>query len=105
MSEHVKEISDAEFAATIKSGLTLVDFWAPWCGPCQMMTPVLEKVGAQTDFARICKVNVDENTVSANEYGVQSIPTFIVFKDGREVARMVGAQAQTDIVAALSKHK
>lgn len=105
MSEHVKEISDAEFAATIKSGLTLVDFWAPWCGPCQMMTPVLEKVGADTDFAKICKVNVDENTASANEYGVQSIPTFIVFKDGREVARMVGAQAQADIVAALTKHK
>ena len=105
MSEHVKEIGDADFAATIKSGLTLVDFWAPWCGPCQMMTPVLEKVGAETDFARICKVNVDDNVAAANEYGVQSIPTFIIFKDGREVARMVGAQAQTDIVAALNKHK
>lgn len=105
MSEHVKEITDAEFAATVKSGITLVDFWAPWCGPCQMMSPILEKLGEDTDFASICKINVDENTATANEYGVQSIPTLIFFKDGKEMQRMVGAQAQQALKAELAKLK
>ncbi len=105
MSENVKEITDSDFDVTVKSGLVMVDFWAPWCGPCQMMTPVVEAIGGKVDYATVCKINVDDHNQAAAQNGVQSIPTFVFFKDGKEVGRMIGAQSEDAIIAELEKNK
>lgn len=77
----------------------LVDFWATWCGPCQMQTPILEKVAdALADEAVIAKLNVDESQDIAIEYGVASIPTMIIFKDGKEADRIVGLTPEDKII-------
>jgi thioredoxin 1 len=88
--------------SAIEKGVTLVDFNAPWCGPCRAMEPVLDGVEkAYSGKAAVLKVNVDENRDIAMELGIQSIPTLIVFKEGREVYRFVGIQAESTLTAAL----
>lgn len=72
-------------------GLVLVDFWAPWCGPCKMIGPVLEEISADSSTAKIVKVNIDENPQTPGNFGVRSIPTLILFKDGQAVETKVGA--------------
>ena len=94
MSETTFPVTDAEFhKEVIESDLpVLVDFWAPWCGPCQRIGPILEELAG--DYAgrlRIAKVNTEENQVQAGEYGVRGIPTMILFRNGNEVDRIVGA--------------
>ena len=77
------------------SGKVLVDFWAPWCGPCRMQTPILEKLSGSSEInAKIFKVNTDEHPAIAQKYGIVSIPTLILFKDGQEVERYVGVQPE-----------
>lgn len=71
-------------------GLCIVDFWAPWCGPCKMFGPVFEQVSKNIDDIKFCKLNVDENTSICKKYGVMTIPTIILFKDGEEVKRNIG---------------
>ncbi len=86
------EISDATFENDIKTGLTLVDFWAPWCGPCRMIAPILETIN--TEYAgkvKVAKLNVDDNQQTAMKFRVMSIPTVILFKDGQPVEVQVGA--------------
>ena len=94
MSEATFPVTDAQFhKKVIESDLpVLVDFWAPWCGPCQRIGPVLEELaGEYAGRLRIAKVNTEENQVQAGEYGVRGIPTMILFKNGNEVDRIVGA--------------
>ena len=83
----------------------LVDFWADWCGPCKMLTPIIEEIGTEIDYGVIAKVDVDKLTDLAETYGIQNIPTIIFFKEGKEVNRLIGVRAKADIVKALEAIK
>jgi thioredoxin 1 len=100
MSELVAHITDTEFQDTVAKGVTLVDFWAPWCGPCRMIAPILDELaGELKDKARIVKINVDENPQVASQFGVMSIPTLLLFKNGKKVDQRVGGQAKPQLKA------
>lgn len=92
------EVTDATFEEKVlkeSEKPVLVDFWAPWCGPCQMMGPILEELSEEvSDFAVVGKLNVDENPETAGKYGVMSIPTLIIFKGGEPVKQLVGVQSK-----------
>ncbi len=103
MSDKVKELTAENFAATIATGTVLVDFWAPWCGPCKMQTPILDKVADKIgDKAVIAKVNVDESPALAAQFGVRSIPTLILFKNGQKVRDFIGVQQEAALVEVLT---
>ncbi|MBI9021250.1 MAG: thioredoxin [Verrucomicrobia bacterium] len=103
MSDKVKELTVDNFNDTIASGTVLVDFWAPWCGPCKMQAPILDKVAdAVGDKAVIAKVNVDEAPSLAAQFGVRSIPTLILFKNGEKVQDFIGVQQEAALVAVLT---
>ncbi|MBN2722037.1 MAG: thioredoxin [Campylobacterales bacterium] len=89
------ELTNSNFEATIKEGVSLVDFWAPWCGPCRMIAPVIEELANDFDGkANICKVNTDEEQDIAVKFGIRSIPTILFFKDGELVDQMIGAASK-----------
>ena len=99
----VIEFSGSQFDAAIANGVTLVDFWAPWCGPCGMQGAILQEVGESVDGqAKIAKVNVDEAGGVAERFGVQAIPTLLLFNDGNEVRRFVGVQPKEILIDAIS---
>ncbi|MFA7368351.1 MAG: thioredoxin [Kiritimatiellales bacterium] len=103
MSDQVKELNAANFDTTIASGTVLVDFWAPWCGPCKMQAPILDKVATKVGGkAVIAKVNVDESPALAAKFGVRSIPTLILFKNGQKVNDFIDVQQEAALVEILT---
>lgn len=89
----VSEVSDATFQTEVLESdkPVIVDFWAPWCGPCRVVSPILEEIAAENDSIRVVKLNVDENQQTAAQYQVLSIPTMILFKNGEVAKQLVGA--------------
>lgn len=105
-SQHVTEVSDATFESEILQSAmpTLVDFWAPWCGPCRVVGPVVEELAVQySGRIKVAKMNVDNNPVTPGKYGIRGIPTLILFKDGEAVDQIVGAVPKGQIEALLQK--
>ncbi|WP_010099056.1 thioredoxin [Ornithinibacillus scapharcae] len=101
----IKNVSDQSFAAETAEGLVLADFWAPWCGPCKMIAPVLEEVDSEmSDKVQIVKLDVDENQETASKFGVMSIPTLLLFKDGNVVDQVIGFQPKEALVELINKH-
>jgi thioredoxin 1 len=93
------------FESTIAEGVTLVDFWAPWCGPCRMIAPVIEELAEDFEGkAKIAKVDTDEQGEVAQKYGIRSIPTLILFKDGEPVDQMVGAASKAVFEQKINAH-
>ena len=106
MGANVAEIGDAEFADKVLKASTpvVVDFWAPWCGPCKSIAPVLEEIAAELgNKVTIYKVNVDDNPKSPSQYNVRAIPNLIIFKGGVEVDRVVGAVPKDELVEKIKK--
>lgn len=97
------KVTDQTFKEQTSKGLVLVDFWAPWCGPCKMIGPVLEELSDEmADKVTITKLNVDENQQTAGQYGVMSIPTLLFFKDGEVVDQVVGFQPKEALEARIN---
>lgn len=100
-------VSDADFAQQVEqaSGLTIVDFWATWCGPCRMIAPILDQLAAEYEGkVRITKLDVDQNIQTATRFNVRSIPMLLFFKDGKVVDQIVGAVPRTAIESKLKQH-
>lgn len=103
----VKELTDSDFHQEVeKSNIPyLVDFWAIWCAPCAMVSPVLEEISKEYDGKiHVGKVNVDNEIKTANEFGIQNIPTLVIFQAGKEIERMVGAIPKDHIVKKIEKY-
>jgi thioredoxin 1 len=97
--------TDNSFSQDIEKGLVLVDFWATWCGPCKMIAPVLEELDAEmSETVKIVKVDVDANQATASQFGIMSIPTLLIFKDGQPVDKVVGFQPKEALVQLVEKN-
>ena len=107
MSEQVKHITDNSFEQDVlqSSKPVLVDFWAEWCAPCRMIGPIIDQVASDfASSATVVKLNVDDNTASAQRYGIKGIPTLILFSEGKEVERVVGATSKDAITRIIEKY-
>jgi thioredoxin 1 len=100
---NLQEVTDANFQAEVleAEGAVLVDFWAPWCGPCRIVAPHLEELASERDDVTIVKLNVDDNPQTAGQYNVMSIPTLLLFKHGQVAHQIIGALPKNRLVAEL----
>ena len=97
-------LNETNFQDQVSQGVALVDFWAPWCGPCRMQSPIVDQIADQVgDRAKIVKVNIDEAPSVPSSFGVQSIPTLLVLKDGEVVQKYVGVQSQDKLLQAIEQ--
>ena len=101
MLKHINTVE--EFDASVKEGLVLVDFFATWCGPCKMLSPVLEEVGEENPELTVLKIDVDEVSQLAARYGIQAIPTLMLFRDGQRVETRMGYQNKNQLLAFIGK--
>lgn len=105
MAANITDLSSSTFQSEVLDSTVpvLVDFWAPWCGPCKAIAPILEEIAGEIDgTAKITKVNVDDNQELAGQYGIRAIPTMLVFKGGQMVDQIVGLSSKEDIKAKLA---
>ena len=107
MSEQVKDVTDSSFEQDVLQSTkpVLVDFWAEWCAPCRMIGPIIDQIASDfASSATVVKLNVDDNTASAQRYGIKGIPTLILFSEGKEVERVVGATSKDSITRIIEKY-
>ena len=102
---NVKELSDQDFEAEVlqATGPVLVDFWAPWCGPCRMIAPIVEELAKENGALKVTKINIDDSPQIAANYGVSSIPTLMIFKNGEVADRFVGVQPKKRLQEAIEQ--
>src|SRR4051794_21760398 len=103
MAGSINEVTDTNFQAEVVESETpvLVDFWAPWCGPCRVVAPILQEIASERDDLRIVKLNTDDNPQTAANYGILAIPTMLLFRNGAEAARIQGAMPKKPLEAKL----
>ena len=101
----ILHLENENFNEVISKGLTLVDFYAEWCGPCKMLSPIIEEIATELSDVKIVKLNIDEHGDIAQKYGVMSIPTLILFKDGKEIDKSIGFMPKEDMIEFINKNK
>jgi thioredoxin 1 len=107
IKNHVVELTERSFVAEVEQGrgITVVDFWAPWCGPCRLVAPIIEQLASEfAGRVKFAKLNVDDAPKVASDYGIRSIPTIAIFQDGEPVERVVGALPRAQLEARIQKY-